>query len=196
MTQVAPQFFPVTRAQLAGLPQFPAPSALSLPRSPVLNPNPHGTFSWPTSKSPLTLFLPAVSLLHSSELLSAYLLHLAFQLPKLCGKGSPKATWSRPNFLAKSWVVPTNYKLSHRCYNQGELLPSYILGGSHSHLPGSKHGHSYLTHPWNWLKVIDMLNDHARGVTMLNDSSQWPCSVCPIPQLRLVGERTSYMYFF
>ena len=33
------------------------------------------------------------------------------------------------------------------CCNQGELLPSYILGGSHSHLPGSKHYHSYLTYP-------------------------------------------------
>ena len=38
-------------------------------------------------------------------------------------------------------------KLSRRCCNQGELLPSSILGGSHSHLPGSKHGHSYLTYP-------------------------------------------------
>ena len=38
-------------------------------------------------------------------------------------------------------------KLSHRCCNQGVLPPSYILGGSHSHLPGSKHGHSCLTHP-------------------------------------------------
>ena len=37
-------------------------------------------------------------------------------------------------------------KLSHRHCNQGELLPSYILGGSHSQLPGSKHGHSYLTY--------------------------------------------------
>ena len=31
--------------------------------------------------------------------------------------------------------------------NQGELPPSYILGGSHSPPPGSKHGHSYLTYP-------------------------------------------------
>ena len=54
-------------------------------------------------------------------------------------------------------------KLSLMCYNQGELPPSYILGWSHSHLPGSKHGHSYLTYPWNQLKVIDMLNDCSRG---------------------------------
>ena len=37
-------------------------------------------------------------------------------------------------------------KLSRRPCNQGELLPSPILGGIHSHSPGSKNGHSYLTH--------------------------------------------------
>ena len=42
---------------------------------------------------------------------------------------------------------PIFSKLSSRCCNQGELLPSYILGGSHSHLPSSKHSHSYLTYP-------------------------------------------------
>ena len=44
-------------------------------------------------------------------------------------------------------MEPIISKLSHRCCNQGELLPSPILGGSHSHLPGSKQGHSYLTYP-------------------------------------------------
>ena len=44
-------------------------------------------------------------------------------------------------------MEPILSKLSHRRCNQGELLPSYILGGSHSQLPGSKHGHSYLTYP-------------------------------------------------
>ena len=44
-------------------------------------------------------------------------------------------------------MEPIVSKLSHRCCNQGELLPSPILGGSHSHLPGSKQGHSYLTYP-------------------------------------------------
>ena len=82
----SPRFFPVICAQMVGLPQFPAPSAVSLV-SPVLNPKPHGTSSLPTSKSPFTPFLPAASLLHSSKLLresSALLLHLAFGLPKLC----------------------------------------------------------------------------------------------------------------
>ena len=60
-------------------------------------------------------------------------------------------------------MEPIFSKLSHRCCIQGELLPSYISCGNHSHLPGSKLGHSHLTYLWNQLKVIDMLNDHARG---------------------------------
>ena len=43
-------------------------------------------------------------------------------------------------------MEPIISKLSHRPCNQGELLPSPIWGGSHSHPPGSKHGHSYLTY--------------------------------------------------
>ena len=42
-------------------------------------------------------------------------------------------------------MEPIFSKLSRRPCNQGELLPSYILGGIRSHPPGSKHGHSYLT---------------------------------------------------
>ena len=37
--------------------------------------------------------------------------------------------------------------LSRRPCNQGELLPSPILGGIWSHPPGKKRGHSYLTCP-------------------------------------------------
>ena len=33
-----------------------------------------------------------------------------------------------------------------------------------------------------------------RTVTVQN-SSDWPCSMCPFPQLRLMGVRTSYIYF-
>ena len=44
-------------------------------------------------------------------------------------------------------MEPIISKLSHRPCNQGELLPSPILGGIWSHSHGSKHGHSYLTHP-------------------------------------------------
>ena len=44
-------------------------------------------------------------------------------------------------------MEPIISKLSRRHCNQGEFPPSYILGGSHSHPPVSKHGHSYLTHP-------------------------------------------------
>ena len=28
------------------------------------------------------------------------------------------------------------------------------------------------------------------------NSSEWPCSMCPFPQLRLVGVRTSYIYIY
>ena len=44
-------------------------------------------------------------------------------------------------------MEPIISKLSSRPCNQGELLPSPMLGGIWSHPPGSKHGHSYLTHP-------------------------------------------------
>ena len=44
-------------------------------------------------------------------------------------------------------MEPIFSKISCRRCNQGELLPSYILGGSHLHVPSSKHGHSYLTYP-------------------------------------------------
>ena len=30
----------------------------------------------------------------------------------------------------------------------------------------------------------------------IQNNSQWPCSLRPIPQLRPVGVRTSYIYFF
>ena len=44
-------------------------------------------------------------------------------------------------------LEPIISKPSCRRCNQGELPPSYILGGSHFHPPGSKNGHSYLTYP-------------------------------------------------
>ena len=43
-------------------------------------------------------------------------------------------------------MEPIISKLSRRPCNQGELPPSYTLGGSHSYPPGSKRGHSYLTY--------------------------------------------------
>ena len=30
----------------------------------------------------------------------------------------------------------------------------------------------------------------------MQNSCQWPFSMCPIPQLRLVGVKTSYIFFF
>ena len=168
-----------------------APGTISwwLPQSPI-NPDPCGTFSWPTSKSPSPLFFPAKSLL----------------LPKPHGKKEhPRATWSSLSSLLQNRVVllslsmaamprfksqcqssfaaqfptpptfsytcqhphilpallgchsksgqtwphgmePVISRLSYRPCNQGELLPSPILDGIHSHPPGSKHGHSYLTY--------------------------------------------------
>ena len=74
------RFFPVIGAQLTGLLRFPAPSAVSL-QSPVLNPNPRGTFSWLTSTSPFTPFFPTMSLLRSSEQLKrAARLHVCYIL--------------------------------------------------------------------------------------------------------------------
>ena len=95
-------------------------------------------------------------------------------------------------------MEPIFSKLSCRCCNQGELLPSYILGGSHSHPPGSKLGHSYLTYLWNQLKVIDMLNDHTRGKlhSCCYTKQLWIALLyVSRPQLRFVGVRTSYIYF-
>ena len=43
-------------------------------------------------------------------------------------------------------MEPIISKLSHKPCNQGELLPSPILGGIRFHPPGSKHGHSYVTY--------------------------------------------------
>ena len=28
----------------------------------------------------------------------------------------------------------------------------------------------------------------------MQNNSQWPCSMCPIPQFRLVGMKTSYVF--
>ena len=68
-------------------------------------------------------FLPAVSLLHSSKLLresSASLLHLAFQLPKLHGKGSPKASWF---FLSWLLHLDLNPSTSLPLHPHFQLLP-------------------------------------------------------------------------
>ena len=78
--------------------------------------------------------------------------------------------------------------------------PSYIMGWSHSHPPGSKHGHSCLTYLWNQLKAIDMLNDRSRGCLQNCCYSKWlsmallhashpPAQTCG-------GEDILYMYIF
>ena len=95
-------------------------------------------------------------------------------------------------------VKPIICKLLRRCCYQGELPTSYIMGWSHSHPPGSKHGHSYLTYLCNQLKVIGMLNDRFRGYLQNccypNQLSMVLLYACH-PQLKLVGLRTSHIYF-
>ena len=62
-------------------------------------------------------------------------------LPALLGcHNKPRQVWPHG-------VEPIFSKLSCRPCNQGELLPSPILGGIWSHPPGKKRGHSYLTYP-------------------------------------------------
>ena len=109
-------------------------------------------------------------------------------------------------FLSKSWqawpcgVEPIISKLLCRLCNQGELPPSYILSGSHSHLPGSKHGHSYLTYLQKQLKVIDMLNDHSRGYLQnccyAKQLSMALLHVSYLPVQACGGEDILYVYIF
>ena len=42
-----------------------------------------------------------------------------------------------------------------------------------------------------------MLNDRSRGYLQncaIQNNVQWPCSMCPIPQFRPVGVRTSHIF--
>ena len=124
MAQVAPRFL-IIRAQLADRPRLPAPLAVSPPRSPVFNPNPCDTFSWPTSKSPFTPFLPAASLL----------------LPKPRSKREhPKAVWSPLSMAAASRFksqhqspsaapFPTPPTFGYICQHS-HILPAFL--GCHS----------------------------------------------------------------
>ena len=109
----SPQFFPVICAWPAGLLWFPAPSAVS-PGSAVLNPNLHGTFSWPTARvlSPLSFLQCLYCILpHCQEralhrfyiLLSSFLSCMA--------KGAPKLHSSAPS--QKPRVFPNLKTMSH-----------------------------------------------------------------------------------
>ena len=116
-----------------------------LPGSPVLDPNPHGTFPWPTSESPFTPFLPVLSLLRSSEPLresSAWLLHLAFLLPRR-GQGSPLSApktarldphvAAMPGFksLCESSSIspfPAPPTIGHTCQHSRNLCLSWLPG--------------------------------------------------------------------
>ena len=92
-------------------------------------------------------------------------------------------------------MEPIISKLSCRHCNQGELPPSYILGGSHFHPPGSKlfnismkpvKGYGYVKWPCQRLAALLLLYK-----TALNGPA--PCVL--FPKLRLVGMRTPYIFF-
>ena len=146
----SPWFLPAICAQLAGLPRFPAPPSAVLLGSPVLNPKPHGTFSWPTSKSPVTLFFPCkVSpvFFQTAKRELRIAATSCFPASQAAWQRDPQSHVGAPFSCQSCVVLPLSTKLSCRLCTQGELPPSYLLGGSHSYLPGSKHCHSYLTYP-------------------------------------------------
>ena len=85
--------------------------------------------------SVLSPFLPATSLLHSSKLLrgsSASLLHLAFWLPKLSGKGNSKPRDSP--LPCQSHIVPSFAWLPRLGLNPSANLPLHFISDS-SHNP-------------------------------------------------------------
>ena len=93
----------------SGSPLVPVPSAVLPPRSPV-NPKPCGTFSWPTSKNPFSLFLQAKSLL----------------LPKTRGKKghtlklhSPKFRQSCTDPKSPSMAAMPGFKVPHQSSSAG-----------------------------------------------------------------------------
>ena len=124
----SPQCFPVICAGLSGLLQFPEPSAVSPRRSPVLNPNPHGTFSWPTSKSPFTPFFPCKAL----HCLSCFLSHVAKGAPK--PHGSNKTLRFQCTWLSRLGLNPDVNFPGHPHF---PLLPNRL------HLPAFPYFYSF-----------------------------------------------------
>ena len=136
-------------------PKLPDPGSLSFPSEP------RGTLlfyfrtTWPSSFSLRTSWFP-LSMVAAPRFKSQRPSSFAAPFPT-----PPTVSYTcqhpciLPAFLSchsKSGQVwphgmePIISKVSHRPCNQGELPPSPILGGSHSHPPGSKQGHSYLTY--------------------------------------------------
>ena len=138
---VSSQSFPEICAWLAGLLHFPAPSAVS-PWSPVLNPNPCGTYSQPRSKSP---FIPCFWGCLSCILLNCckravhvcYILLSCFLSCEV--KGAPNCLI--PTYMAaasgfKSWCksssatpFPTPPTISYTCQHSC-IFPAFLGGRS------------------------------------------------------------------
>ena len=126
--------------------------------SPPSLPKPHGPLSGMAAT-------PGLKSQHQSSSAAPFLTPPTISYTCQCSRVVPAllGCHSKSGQVWPHGMEPIFSKLSCRRCNQRELPPSYILGGSHSHLPGSKLGHSYLTYPYNQLKVINVLNDHARG---------------------------------
>ena len=93
-------------------------------------------------------------------------------------------------------VGPILSKLSHRPCNQGELPPSYLLGGSHSHPAGSKHDWLFNipVKPVTIYRYVKWPCQRLAAKLAMQNNSQWPCSMCPIPQFRPARVRTSHIF--
>ena len=99
--------------------QAPAPSAGWLLQSPV-NPKPCGTFSWPTSKSPLSPFSMATK---------------SLLLPKLRGKKKhPKTSWSSSFPLRTLWYSPLLLQNHMDLYLSTCFRTSWVYSFLQSHM--------------------------------------------------------------
>ena len=43
--------------------------------------------------------------------------------------------------------------------------------------------------------MLKTMPEYSCTAVAIQNSSEWPCSKCPFPWLRLVGARTSYVFF-
>ena len=145
------RFVSAVRGQLGRSPAVPSTLSCVAVGLPFLNPNPRGTFSWPTSESPLTPLLPAWSCIVFPVPPGGLPLVLnpslepppqpRFRLlPELATPASVPAVFSLSGLPLLVWagVVlwsgANHYRASCRCCNQGALPLSCILGQSHAYL--------------------------------------------------------------
>ena len=127
-------------------------SPLSFPARSLLLPKPHGKREHPKASwsppiqhgCPTWVYISA-PIFHCSLISDSS--HNQLHLPAFPILSALLGCHSKSGQVWPHGIEPIFSKLSGRPCNQGELPPSYILGGSHSHPPGSKHSHSCLTYP-------------------------------------------------